>query len=64
MNNRPIDKTNKKNIYCDHCKHYAVHLPDGTNDYTCHCLKSKNFGKLMNYWNRCKAFEWKGGDEE
>ena len=52
MNTRPVDKTKKSNIKCEHCKHYGL-------AGKCECKQSKNFGKLMNYWNRCKKFEWK-----
>lgn len=49
---RPIDKSNKKNIYCDHCEHFSQY---GTkNIYYC-----KQCGEMRDYWNRCKQFEWK-----
>lgn len=57
-NTKPIDKTNPKNVYCDHCKHYDK-SPDNHMKWTCLCKTSKHFGKTRNYWNRCKCFNWK-----
>ena len=61
-NTKPIDKTNPKNIYCDHCAHW--HRDYGPYGYDqskckCTCPASKHFGKQRNYWNRCKQFAWK-----
>ena len=55
MNCRPINKSNPKNIYCDHCEHYSFKWNHGT----CKCEQSKHFTKPRHYWNRCKCFEWK-----
>lgn len=60
MNKRPLDKTKKSNIKCEHCKHYDKehtkpawcfnHIEDiPTCDIT---------GEAKHYWNRCKQFEW------
>jgi len=46
---KPVDMSNKKNIYCGHCEHYT----DGSD---CRCKIDNSF---KFYWNRCKKFEWK-----
>lgn len=48
MNKRPIDKTKKSNIKCEHCRYWNA------DDGICYLTKEKK-----NYWNRCKKFEWK-----
>ena len=50
MNNRPVDKTKKSNIKCEHCA-YADY--DDQKGYWCaiHSIPKK-------YWNRCKEFKW------
>lgn len=50
---RPIDKSKKSNIKCEHCEHFDK--PNGNMYENCSCKKS---GKPKNYWNRCKEFEW------
>lgn len=59
MNNRPLDKSKKSNIKCEHCVNYGIrpNLVDKggfQNPYYC---KLTDHGK--HYWNRCKQFEWK-----
>lgn len=46
MRNR-VNKSNKKNIYCAHCKHWC-----GAEEF---CEKKDRFSK---YYQRCKSFEW------
>lgn len=53
MNKRPIDKTKKSNIKCEHCKHWHK---DMNNSGQCKCEITNEY---KNYWNRCKQFEWK-----
>lgn len=59
-NNRPIDKTKKSNIKCEHCEFYK--------DNECFCNSNVVF--KTNYWNRCGSFQWssklvyKESDEE
>ncbi len=45
---RPVNRNNKKNIYCFHCQHWTGWIHE-----TCRLN-----GKKKNYWNRCKGFEW------
>ena len=47
MNKRPIDKTKKSNVKCEHCRYW------NSDDGICCLTKEKK-----NYWNRCKQFEW------
>ena len=54
-NTKPINKNNPKNIYCAHCKHW---VRGAKADY-CGNLKSEHAAQNRNYWNRCKAFEWR-----
>lgn len=49
-NNRPIDKTKKSNIKCEHC---AYCDKDKEKGYWCPIFKAPK-----NYWNRCKFFQW------
>lgn len=67
MNTKPIDKTNKKNIYCAHCKHWKSDSEIKWG-HSIQCMKCKNensvnFNKERNYWNRCKCFEWRDKNE-
>ena len=50
MNVNPIDKTNWKNIYCAHCKHWIGCF--------CHNEESRFFEQHRYKWNMCKDFEW------
>ena len=52
MNKRPIDKTKKSNIKCEHCRY--VDRPEQW-DNTWYCALHQ---KDVKYWNRCKQFEW------
>lgn len=62
MNTRPLDKTKKTNIKCEHCKYFVetnqrtpyAHLPI----MACDNRDSKWYGERRMYWNRCKFFEW------
>lgn len=47
---RPIDKTKKSNIKCSHCTNWRC------KDYISYCALTAS---KVNYWNRCKHFEWK-----
>lgn len=51
MNNKPIDRTKKSNIKCEHCMYWQ--------QSKCMSDYSDKYGKETNYWNRCKAFDWK-----
>ena len=59
MNKRPIDRSKKSNIKCEHCQFWDDANIVG-NDYRAQCLckDSPKHGNVTNYWNRCKAFEW------
>ena len=61
MTSKPINKSNPKNIYCDHCEHFKQYSTSkyGTPTYRCENLRSSQFHLEKNYWNRCKCFEWK-----
>ena len=52
MNNKPVDRTKKSNIKCEHCKHWFKKwgLCTLTIEY-------------KNYWNLCKEFEWKESED-
>lgn len=47
MNVRPIDRSKKSNIKCEHCSNW--------NRRTGECACTHN---VTNYWNRCKQFAW------
>ena len=64
MNKRPIDKTKKSNIKCEHCKFWCEWSYYGENkDYYCKNPCSPQHNNQRNYWNRCKQFEWKDKTE-
>ena len=63
LKKRPVDKTKKSNIKCEHCKHfcnwYEHRAPkDALYSGDCSCVDSPNWACCVSYWNRCKAFEW------
>lgn len=60
MNKRPLDKTKKKNIKCEHCKYFVEtnETPWGFPIMKCNCQNGKWHNEERRYWNRCKCFEW------
>lgn len=62
MNKRPIDRSKKSNIKCDHCKYWTGYETIYSNAY---CLNenSPRNQDVANYWNRCKCFEWKESED-
>lgn len=64
MNKRPIDKTKKSNIKCEHCKFWReVSLYCSHTEYLCKNPCSLEYNNQRNYWNRCKQFEWEDKTE-
>ena len=61
-NNRPLDKSKKSNIKCEHCDfwHPCEETIEkfGYTDNVCNNNSSKFFGMPREYYNRCKCFEW------
>ena len=51
MNTKPIDKSKKSNIKCEHCEYWCG---EEFLDTTV-CIISQT---RKNYWHRCKDFEW------
>lgn len=46
MNNKPIDKSKKVNIKCEHCAYWT-------------CVQRCEISKMATmYWQRCKFFKW------
>ena len=56
-NKRPIDRTKKSNIKCEHCEFY------NRNEDGCTNKTSPKYNSKINYWNRCKRFEWREGEK-
>lgn len=52
MNTRPLDKSKKSNIKCEHCLFYDKPTQYGEKPWCCLHETEKN------YWNRCKDFKW------
>lgn len=52
---RKLDKTKKSNIKCEHCKYATERSVAGFGEPNYMCKLKSN---LVNYWNRCKDFEW------
>ena len=63
MNVKPVDKSKKSNIKCEHCAYWNKNRSCHERGYS--HLKycgNANSGRIWTaYWNRCKAFAWKGG---
>ena len=53
MNKRPIDKTKKSNIKCEHCKYWYGEMSNSRTKI-CEITKDPKY-----YYNRCKQFEWR-----
>ena len=64
MTKRPVDKTKKSNIKCEHCKCWQARSTTNWFKRLFHCSnpKSPKSEQVTNYWNRCKCFEWKEGE--
>lgn len=48
MKRKPVDKSKKSNIKCEHCDHFA-----GMGISKCNLTGEKKY-----YYQRCKKFEW------
>lgn len=48
--NRPLDKSKKSNVKCEHCLYADRECGEG---YWCSLHE-----KPKKYWNRCKEFKW------
>ncbi len=59
MNKRPVDRTKKSNIKCEHCKHWCEENADVV-WYAKNCAITH---QPKVYYNRCKNFEWKEAEE-
>lgn len=57
INKRPVDKSKKSNIKCEHCGWYMK--PNSHEDMMCLNEESPRHRQPINYWNRCKRFVWK-----
>ena len=67
MNKRPVDKSKKSNIKCEHCKFFIQDETANTiyNHNECTSVNSPKYGKgKVHYWNRCKQFEWIERDDK
>ena len=60
MNNKPIDKSKKSNVKCEHCNYFekSNKLRWGFPIMVCTCNDSKWYLQERLYWNRCKSFKW------
>lgn len=50
---RKLDKSKKSNTKCEHCKYMIEAGFHGEKPYLCDLNSSP-----INYWNKCKNFEW------
>lgn len=60
MDKRPVDKTKKSNIKCEHCKYWET--IDDSPHYKfkqCGNNESPKYQQETEYWKRCKQFEWR-----
>ena len=53
---RPIDKTKKSNIKCEHCEYFDGDRYDKKKKIFGYCTLK---GEGKHYYNRCKQFEWR-----
>lgn len=53
---RPINRSKKSNIKCEHCENWILPqgIPHSAWDYICRLS-----GEPKNYWSKCKKFEWR-----
>ena len=58
-NTRPVDKTKKSNIKCEHCAWWKLCESNQWDNAKCSNSKSPKYDTETHYWNRCKAFGWK-----
>ena len=60
---KSIDKSKKSNIKCEHCEYYTSWQKSRPVEdmYSGDCCNpnSSNMACAVNYWNRCKVFEWR-----
>lgn len=63
MNNRPIDRTKKSNIKCEHCKYWdkTKEDHDWSGKYLGNICTKHNYPRY--YYNRCKCFDWAESEE-
>ena len=57
MNKRPIDRTKKSNIKCEHCL-FSESPEEYWQGYWCALHQVEK-----HYWNRCKDFKWAESEE-
>lgn len=62
INKRPVDKSKKSNIKCEHCIWYM--RPNSHEDMMCLNEASPKHRQPIKYWNRCKEFAWKTDIQE
>ena len=62
MGIRLVDKSKKSNIKCEYCKHFTQeYTPTGQysgSGFPVKAVWCQERGEFINYWNRCKHFEW------
>ena len=59
MNKRPLDKSKKSNIKCEHCRHWQYEKQLGAWIDSPALKVCEYTGEPKSYWCRCKKFEWK-----
>lgn len=59
-NTKPVDKSKKSNFRCTNCSFYKKFegYRHGVIVQTCTNSRSEKHGLSVNYWSRCKKFEW------
>ena len=50
---RPIDRSKKTNIKCEHCGNWSGYSENSSERPYCKLTKETKY-----YWNRCKGFSW------
>lgn len=67
MNKKPINKSKKSNIKCEHCEYWESKPTKKTiwNNaiMMCNNEHSPKYNTPCNYWNRCKMFKWDSNGE-
>lgn len=65
---RPIDRTKKSNIKCEHCKYWSKNVKVKSGEYSyeyivCDNADSPKHDEATWYYQRCKSFEWLESEE-
>lgn len=59
---RAVDRTKRSNRKCEHCTHWQSQRGITVDNVGNRCAKCEKSGGLKKYYNCCKEFAWRGGE--